>query len=151
AHDYLMKGSLARLGPALERELRDAADRAQRRQVQEALEYQAWHDPLTGLPNRARLRAELDLLTGGATNRPFALLLMDLDRFKEVNDTVGHQSGDLLLGQVGPRFRAELEDVPGRAASDAYMLARLGGDEFAVLLPGADAESARVVAERLLG
>jgi diguanylate cyclase (GGDEF)-like protein len=144
AHDYLMKGQLARLGPAIERELRDAAGRAQRVQAEASLHHQAFHDVLTSLPNRTWLRAELErMLDPVADNsEPFALLLMDLDRFKEVNDTLGHQSGDLLLQQVGPRFRAELLEMD--------LLARLGGDEFAVLLPRADAERACAVAERLL-
>src|SRR5712692_8673071 len=144
AHDYLIKGNLARLGPAVERELRDAAGRAQRMRAEASLHYQAFHDVLTGLPNRTWLRAELErMLAPGADSRePFALLLMDLDRFKEVNDTLGHQSGDLLLQQVGPRFRAELLEMD--------LLVRLGGDEFAVLLPRADADRACAVAERLL-
>jgi diguanylate cyclase (GGDEF)-like protein len=144
AHDYLMKGNLARLGPAVERELRDAAGRAQRLQAEASLHYQAFHDVLTGLPNRTWLRAELDRMLAPVpgTSEPFALLLMDLDRFKEVNDTLGHQSGDLLLQQVGPRFRAELLEMD--------LLARLGGDEFAVLVPRADASRACEVAERLL-
>jgi len=144
AHDYLMKGNLARLGPAVERELRDAAGRTQRLRAEASLHYQAFHDVLTGLPNRTWLRAELErILAPGADPRePLALLLMDLDRFKEVNDTLGHLSGDLLLQQVGPRFRAELLEMD--------LLVRLGGDEFAVLLPNADAQRACAVAERLL-
>jgi diguanylate cyclase (GGDEF)-like protein len=67
---------------------------------------------------------------------------MDLDRFKEVNDTLGHQCGDLLLQQIGPRLQTNLRDTD--------TLARLGGDEFALLLPGTTAEEARAVAERLL-
>src|SRR5260221_3573523 len=144
AHDYLMKGNLARLGPAVERELRDAAGRAQRLQAEASLHYQAFHDVLTGLPNRTWLRAEVERMLAPGTDgyQPFALLLMDLDRFKEVNDTLGHQSGDLLLQQVGPRLRAELLDLD--------LLVRLGGDEFAVLLPGADAQRALAVGERVL-
>ncbi len=144
AHDYLMKGNLARLGPAVERELRDAEDRAQRSRAEASLHYQAFHDVLTGLSNRTRLRAELERLTAATPGDPrrFALLIINLDRFKEVNDTLGHQSGDLLLQQVGPRFRAELGELD--------LLSRLGGDEFAVLLPGADALNARLVAAHLL-
>jgi len=144
ADDYLMKGQLARLGPAVERELRDAAGRAQRLRAEASLHHQVFHDVLTRLPNRTWLRAELERMLApiADTSEPFALLLMDLDRFKEVNDTLGHQAGDLLLQQVGPRFRAELHETD--------LLARLGGDEFAVLLPRADAERACAVAERLL-
>src|SRR5712692_3278602 len=86
ADDYLMKGQLARLGPAVERELRDAAGRAQRSRAEASLHYQAFHDVLTGLSNRTRLRAELDRLTAPTPGdvKRFALLIMNLDRFKEV-------------------------------------------------------------------
>jgi diguanylate cyclase (GGDEF)-like protein/PAS domain S-box-containing protein len=109
------------------------------------LQYQASHDPLTSLPNRTRIQEELQRLTAADAaepGTPFAVLLLDLDRFKEVNDTFGHVTGDLLLKQVGQRLQTE---VRGRDT-----LARLGGDEFAVLLPGADGAIARSVADRLL-
>ena len=91
-------------------------------------EYQALHDQLTGLPNRTlfieRVRqAQAALRSGGR----LAVLLVDLDRFKEINDTLGHASGDLVLREVSVRLRAEL---PG-----SHIIARLGGDEFAVLVP----------------
>jgi diguanylate cyclase (GGDEF)-like protein len=117
-------------------------DITERRQAEASLQHQAWHDVLTGLPNRTRLRVELDQLMSAASPEPFALLLIDLDRFKEVNDTIGHPCGDLLLQQVGPRLRAELRE--------ADTIARLGGDEFVVLLRGADVERARSVATRLV-
>ncbi len=117
-------------------------DITERRQAEASLRHQAWHDVLTGLPNRTRLRVELDQLMSAASPDPFALLLIDLDRFKEVNDTIGHPCGDLLLQQVGPRLRAELRE--------ADTIARLGGDEFVVLLRGADVERARSVATRLV-
>ena len=83
----------------------------------------AHHDELTGLPNRARFRAELDKrLAGGGR---FALLCLDLDGFKAVNDTHGHQAGDALLRQVAERLR-------GRLSPDD-LVARLGGDEFAII------------------
>jgi diguanylate cyclase (GGDEF)-like protein len=91
-------------------------------------EYQALHDSLTGLPNRTlftdRIRQAAAAL--GPDGR-LAVLLVDLDRFKEINDTLGHASGDLVLREVGIRLRARLPD--------SHVVARLGGDEFAVLVP----------------
>jgi diguanylate cyclase (GGDEF)-like protein len=107
-------------------------------------EYAALHDALTGLPNRTlftdRLRQALQ--TGLAGGHPLAVMLLDLDRFKEVNDTLGHHFGDELLQQVAERVSEVLRD------SDT--VARLAGDEFAVLLPDSDAAVARDVAERVL-
>jgi diguanylate cyclase (GGDEF)-like protein len=107
-------------------------------------EHQALHDALTGLPNRALLRDRIEQAIRLADREltPAALLLLDLDRFKEVNDTLDHHHGDLLLVQVGERLRAVLRDVD--------TVARLGGDEFAVLLPRiATVEGAMAVAEKL--
>jgi len=117
-------------------------DITERRLAETSLQHQAWHDVLTGLPNRTRLRVELDRLMAADANETFALLLIDLDRFKEVNDTIGHPCGDLLLQQVGPRLRVELRE--------ADTVTRLGGDEFVVLLRGADTERAAAVAARLV-
>ncbi len=100
---------------------------------------QALTDDLTGLPNRRRFAAELEVtLTGG---QQVAVLLLDLDRFKEVNDTRGHRLGDELLRLVGPRLAEQLRD--------GDLLARLGGDEFGVLLPTADGVEAGIVAGRV--
>ncbi|MDP3713223.1 MAG: EAL domain-containing protein [Mycobacteriales bacterium] len=106
-------------------------------------EHQAMHDALTGLPNRTLLfdRAERALARDRREQRSTAVLLLDLDRFKEVNDTLGHHNGDRLLCEVAVRLQSHL-----RAADS---LARLGGDEFAVLLPGTDEAGARVLADRL--
>ena len=95
-----------------------------------AREYEALHDPLTGLPNRLlfsrTLKSTLERFRDGAA--PFAVLLMDLDQFKEVNDALGHHMGDSLLEEVAARLRS--------VVADRGLVARLGGDEFAVLLPG---------------
>jgi diguanylate cyclase (GGDEF)-like protein len=92
------------------------------------LEYQALHDSLTGLPNRQYLFNQLDKLQKSPIEKieGFSLLLLDLDRFKEVNDSLGHKYGDILLKQLRPRL---LETM---VKDD--LLARLGGDEFAILI-----------------
>ena len=126
AHDYILKDSTKRLLPAVERELRDAEVRRERRRAEEHVQRLAYSDPLTGLPNRVRFR-ELVQEAVLAAPCPIALLLMDLDRFKDVNDTLGHNRGDGLLQQVGVRLRDAL------FAPD--VVARLGGDEFGILLP----------------
>ena len=118
----------------------------QRRTERQAAEnqQQALHDGLTGLPNRTLLRDRTDQAIHQADRElvPAALLLIDLDRFKEVNDTLGHHYGDQLLVQVGERLRASLRAVD--------TVARLGGDEFAVLLPRIEtAEGAMAVAGKL--
>ncbi len=99
------------------------------------LQHQALHDGLTELPNRALLSDRLQQGTRAARreNNALALIIMDLDRFKEINDTLGHHYGDLLLQQVAERMRGALRD------SDT--VARLGGDEFAVLLPNIQDEA----------
>ena len=109
-----------------------------------ALEHQALYDSLTSLPNRALLRDRLQhgLASAHRDGRPFALMIMDLDGFKDVNDTLGHHYGDLLLQQVGPRVQGALR------VTDT--VARLGGDEFAILLPSAESEAASRAAEMIL-
>src|SRR6266511_4032856 len=108
-----------------------------------ASHHQALHDPLTGLPNRELFadRVGQAIRIADRELRPAALLLLDLDRFKDVNDTLGHHHGDQLLCEVGQRLSGTLRE------SDT--VARLGGDEFAVLLPGVTAEGASAVAEKL--
>ncbi|WP_425230542.1 EAL domain-containing protein [Sphingomonas sp.] len=108
------------------------ADLTERRRSEAEITRLAMFDGLTGLANRAHMRSSLDKTlaqTPGAF-RPVALFLLDLDRFKQVNDTLGHQAGDVLLKQVAQRLQ--------RGVGDAGMVGRLGGDEFQVLLPGID-------------
>ena len=103
-------------------------------------EHAARHDPLTGLPNRTAFRETVeDTLKSDA--QPSCLLLVDLDRFKEVNDTLGHRYGDLLLQQVAERFRERLG--PGD------QIARLGGDEFAIFSHGRDRDASLALAESI--
>ena len=115
-----------------------------RKQAQQALEHQALHDALTDLPNRVLARDRLDqaILLARRQQTRVSLLIIDLDHFKEVNDTFGHQAGDQLLRQVGERFMAELRETD--------TVARLGGDEFAIVLLAADADAAGKVAVKLL-
>ncbi|MGH1374280.1 MAG: putative bifunctional diguanylate cyclase/phosphodiesterase [Cellvibrionaceae bacterium] len=103
-------------------------DVTEKKRYLERLEYQATHDSLTLLPNRNKLYSELEqLLLQRKPDQKMALMLLDLDRFKEINDTLGHQAGDKLLKQIGPRLEMELAEFPS-------LVARLGGDEFAILL-----------------
>lgn len=110
----------------------------------EALRERALHDPLTGLANRTLLRERLqEAAVRAARGYGFALLYLDLDYFKAVNDTFGHAKGDRLLVQVAERVRAQIR------ACDT--LARLGGDEFALILSGiGTAADAGMVARRII-
>lgn len=118
-------------------------DVTQLREQQAALEYQALHDGLTGLPNRVLLSDRLADAIAHARERHagFALLMMDLDRFKEINDTLGHHVGDELLKQITARLCKLLRE------SDT--VARLGGDEFAIIVSCATPERVNHVAEKI--
>ena len=119
-------------------------DVTERRQAECRIAFMATHDALTGLPNRALLRERLSRLASpnGSDERLTALLLIDLDRFKEVNDTLGHAAGDKLLRLAAERLQALLgpEDLA----------ARLGGDEFAVLHHAADVGQTAALAQRII-
>jgi diguanylate cyclase (GGDEF)-like protein/PAS domain S-box-containing protein len=123
----------------------NARDISERLAQTEALRHQTLHDALTNLPNRILFRESLQraLLNAYPHKKPLALLLLDLNRFREINDTFGHQWGDTLLQQVSARLRGILRK------SDP--IARLGGDEFAILLPNSGDEiGAQRVANRLI-
>jgi diguanylate cyclase (GGDEF)-like protein/PAS domain S-box-containing protein len=126
--------------PGLVLSMRDVTDR---HALQEELEHKALHDDLTGLPNRGLLRAHLDELLAlqRRDGGELALLMLDLDRFKQINDTYGHTAGDMVLQTTGKRLRETLRE------SD--LVARLGGDEFAVVLPGSSAEQGLEIAASL--
>ena len=136
AHDYIMKGNLKRLIPAIDRELRDARVRRERKGAEQRLAHLAYHDALTDLPNRTLLYDRLQQAVLGAhrSGEPLTLLVMDLDRFKEINDTMGHPAGDRVLQLVASRLRGTLRE--------ADTVARLGGDEFALVLPSTDIDGA---------
>jgi diguanylate cyclase (GGDEF)-like protein/PAS domain S-box-containing protein len=110
----------------------------------EVVEHRSLHDGLTHLPNRTLIynRLEHAIQMAGRDERKFALLFLDLDGFKQVNDTLGHRVGDLVLQKVASRVSGVLR------TSDT--VARLGGDEFAILLPSAGAEGARRAASKVL-
>jgi diguanylate cyclase (GGDEF)-like protein len=119
-------------------------DSTERKRIEAELAHRAAHDPLTGLPNRARFAEHLDqaLTAGAAPNDGVAVLFLDLDGFKTVNDALGHAAGDALLVAVAERLRRCVR--PGDA------IARLGGDEFTVLLAGVTGlEEAARVADRM--
>jgi diguanylate cyclase (GGDEF)-like protein/PAS domain S-box-containing protein len=122
---------------------RDQTDRVA---LQDQLRHQAFHDPLTGLPNRALLadRAAQAFARSLRTGASLAVIAIDLDAFKLVNDNLGHQTGDRLLQEVAQRLQA--------AARPEDTVARMGGDEFLVLVDAIDsAEDAALVADRLRG
>jgi len=140
AHDYLMKNNLARLVPAIQRELHDANERYARRIAEQTLRHQAYHDVLTGLPNRWLLRDRMEqaLAYVRKNDLQMGVLFLDLDRFKNLNDTLGHLVGDHLLRAVADRLKKVL------SAWDT--VARLGGDDFVLLLP--DINDASVLEEK---
>jgi len=119
-------------------------DTTERKRAERTLAHQTLHDVLTDLPNRTLLhdRLEQAVLAAARDYSECALLILDLDNFKEINDALGHAAGDALLRMIAPRLR--------NCIRDADTLARLGGDEFAIVLPSADALRAERVARKIL-
>src|SRR3546814_5366776 len=109
------------------------------------IEQLAFYDELTGLPNRALFMDRLKQIVATAhrKNQHGAMLFLDLDRFKEINDSQGHAVGDLALVEVARRFQ--------RLLRKEETLARLGGDEFVLIAEGANQDSEATIAERMLG
>jgi diguanylate cyclase (GGDEF)-like protein/PAS domain S-box-containing protein len=118
-------------------------DITQQRLVEEQVRWTATHDPLTQLPNRRLFQTQLDDLGRNGRPRDFALLILDVDGFKQINDTLGHDAGDALLMTVGERLRSSIRDED--------FVARLGGDEFAIILSGVKSEAGTIAgAEKIL-
>jgi diguanylate cyclase (GGDEF)-like protein len=144
ADDYVLKDNLKRLVPSVERALRDASARRDRKRAEARVIHLAYHDSLTDLPNRSLFHDRLEQAVASArrTQESVALLVMDLDGFKPINDSLGHYAGDLVLQQVASRLHGVLRE--------ADTLARIGGDEFAFVLPHTDGEGATVAAEKIV-
>lgn len=122
-----------------------ARDISERKQAEATIRFQAHHDQLTGLPNRTLFKDRLIMVLAQARrqNKRAAIMFIDLDRFKIVNDSLGHATGDRLLRAVGERLKTSLRE--------GDTLARLGGDEFVVLLPQIDRrEDAAAVARKII-
>lgn len=144
AHDYIIiKDNLKRLVPAIERELREADMRRSHRIAEATIHHLAYHDHLTGLVNRNEFDRRLNAALDSAKDDDFthALLYLDLDQFKVINDTCGHQAGDELLSQLAAVLR--------KLVRGNDVLARLGGDEFGLLLGDCQLDQAKSIAEEL--
>ncbi len=116
-------------------------DMSERRARELKLAHDAAHDPLTGLPNRTELRTRLFAMLGSSV--PVVVMFCDLDDFKEVNDTYGHEAGDAVLVEIGRRLRKHVREHD--------TVARLGGDEFVIVLRDLDPQGSRDLIERLAG
>jgi diguanylate cyclase (GGDEF)-like protein len=114
------------------------------RQETTALEHQALHDSLTKMPNRKMFNNELqrELLESSQTSNHFIIMIIDLDRFKEINDTLGHHIGDVVLQIAAQRLQHALRDND--------LVARLGGDEFGILLPNTCIKESTIIAEKII-
>lgn len=139
AQDYIMKDKLARLAPAVERELRDAAIRKKQRHYEEQIKYLSIHDALTGLYNRAYFENELERLRE-SDSYPVTVMVADFDGLKLINDTFGQKKGDQIIVTCSQLLAAPLRR--------GDVLARVGGDEFMVLMPGSgDRDAEKYVAD----
>jgi len=144
AADYIMKDNMARLAPAIEREVRDAQVRREHRRAEATIRHLAYHDPLTGLTNRHRFEERLAHALADAREQDsqHALIYLDLDQFKVVNDTCGHVAGDELLKQIALLLQGQVREHD--------TVARLGGDEFGILLEHCPLERAQQIGTQLL-
>lgn len=148
AGDYiwvLMRGKALRSDQgAATRMAGSLSDITARKEQESIIQHQAMHDALTNLPNRLVLHDRLDhaIRIAQRQHETLAVLMMDLDRFKEINDTLGHHVGDLVLREVAVRLQ--------NAVRKSDTVARLGGDEFAVVLPGADLSKVVLIVNKIL-
>jgi diguanylate cyclase (GGDEF)-like protein/PAS domain S-box-containing protein len=131
-------------------------DITERKHAEERIQYLATHDVLTGLPNRMMFSQLLNqaIESSRRHERQFAILFIDLDRFKIINDAMGHDAGDELLTEMAKRFRQSLRavDVVGRPKERNDVVGRLGGDEFIILIEEiSELSQVAVVAQRVLG
>ncbi|MBX9710712.1 MAG: EAL domain-containing protein, partial [Xanthobacteraceae bacterium] len=122
--------------------IKTSEDITDRRETESRMAHMAYHDTLTGMPNRAAFLQALEQLIDACsgTNEEFAVFSVDLDRFKEVNDVFGHETGDRLLIEVSKRIETAVE---------GGVVARLGGDEYGVIIDGKQPDAAKALAERL--
>lgn len=141
AQDYLVKGQGD--GLLVARAIRYAIER---KKIEDRLAWMALHDPLTGLLNRNAFRSQLDhtLARAERNGEAVAVFFLDLDDFKKINDTLGHNAGDLVLQSVAERLRGAVREMD--------VVARMGGDEFTVLVESVPSrEGAETVARKILG
>ncbi|NOQ63675.1 MAG: EAL domain-containing protein [Methyloprofundus sp.] len=120
------------------------SDISQHKETEAKIEHMAHYDPLTDLPNRTLLKAHVDheLIVAKQHNTQFALLFLDLDHFKNINDSLGHSIGDKLLIDIAQRLKSVIKEED--------TVSRLGGDEFNIFLPNIDFKAAAIVAERII-
>ena len=120
-----------------------ASDMTRRKKAEERIRFLAYYDGLTGLANRTHIEEKLQDLLKQATrsNLKFAVIFIDLDRFKIINDSLGHIVGDILLQKIATRMKAEIRDIDS--------VGRLGGDEFMIILPHTNCDEAAVIAQRI--
>ncbi|QPQ55919.1 diguanylate cyclase [Allosphingosinicella flava] len=140
----VLRREMPRLASAVDslfEQVRSSIDHAQRI---------AMHDPVTNLPNRLHFKREADRILKVRQGDTAALLFIDLDRFKDVNDTLGHAQGDEILVMVADRLRAVSADIGSAAAHWQPLLARLAGDEFTMLVPAPTQDAAAATAYKVL-